>query len=292
MAIPAIIAAIGRMGVSKAIKKYGKAAVDKARAAEKGAASKLGSKKGLETVKGTSTMNRGRGYGLKQKGTGKMATKEQRAKNVRSGRLRGLTAATVAPMAIPTADKPEYKSPSAKEGTTAVKRTIPDMNGAGVRKKQAGPDPQGAPTKAQSDYAKQQTAQSAKRAAAARAKKAGSSKSASTGSAASSSAKTANKGGAASSSAKTANKGGDWNQYKTIAQAKKAGSLYYSQNGRKMAAVYKEDLKPGESLRDYMNKKTGKTRKLMAGGMAKKYSKGKTVRGNGIAARSKSCKMR
>lgn len=279
MAIPAIIAAIGRMGVSKAIKKYGKAAVDKARAAEKGAASKLGSKKGLETVKGTSTMNRGRGYGLKQKGTGKMATKEQRAKNVRSGRLRGLTAATVAPMAIPTADKPEYKSPSAKEGTTAVKRTIPDMNGAGVRKKQAGPDPQGAPTKAQSDYAKQQTAQSAKRAAAARAKKAGSSKSASTGS-------------AASSSAKTANKGGDWNQYKTIAQAKKAGSLYYSQNGRKMAAVYKEDLKPGESLRDYMNKKTGKTRKLMAGGMAKKYSKGKTVRGNGIAARSKSCKMR
>ena len=279
MAIPAIIAAIGRMGVSKAIKKYGKAAVDKARAAERGAASKLGSKKGLETVKGTSTMNRGRGYGLKQKGTGKMATKEQRAKNVRSGRLRGLTAATVAPMAIPTADKPEYKSPSAKEGTTAVKRTIPDMNGAGVRKKQAGPDPQGAPTKAQSDYAKQQTAKSVKRAAAARAKKAGSSKSASTGS-------------AASSSAKTANKGGDWNQYKTIAQAKKAGSLYYSQNGRKMAAVYKEDLKPGESLRDYMNKKTGKTRKLMAGGMAKKYSKGKTVRGNGIAARSKSCKMR
>lgn len=278
-AVGAIIAAIGRMGVSKAIKKYGKAAVDKARAAERGAASKLGSKKGLETVKGTSTMNRGRGYGLKQKGTGKMATKEQRAKNVRSGRLRGLTAATVAPMAIPTADKPEYKSPSAKEGTTAVKRTIPDMNGAGVRKKQAGPDPQGAPTKAQSDYAKQQTAKSAKRAAAARAKKAGSSKSASTGS-------------AASSSAKTANKGGDWNQYKTIAQAKKAGSLYYSQNGRKMAAVYKEDLKPGESLRDYMNKKTGKTRKLMAGGMAKKYSKGKTVRGNGIAARSKSCKMR
>ena len=279
MAIPAIIAAIGRMGVSKAIKKYGKAAVDKARAAEKGVSSRLGSKKGLETVKGTSTMNRGRGYGLKQKGTGKMATKEQRAKNVRSGRLRGLTAATVAPMAIPTADKPEYKSPSAKEGTTAVKRTIPDMNGAGVRKKQAGPDPQGAPTKAQSDYAKQQTAKSAKRAADARAKKAGSSKSASTGS-------------AASSSAKTANKGGDWNQYKTIAQAKKAGSLYYSQNGRKMAAVYKEDLKPGESLRDYMNKKTGKTRKLMAGGMAKKYSKGKTVRGNGIAARSKSCKMR
>ena len=283
MAIPAILAAIGRMGVSKAIKKYGKAAVKKAQAAEKGVASKLGSKKGLETVKGTSTMNRGRGYGLKQKGTGKMATKDQRAKNVRSGRLRGYTAATVAPMAIPAADKPEHKSPSTdkKSPTTAVKRprTMADMGGAGVRKKQAGPNPQGAPTKAQSDYAKQQTAKSAKRAADARAKKAGS-------------AKSASKGSTASSSAKTANKGGDWNQYKTIAQAKKAGSLYYSQNGKKMAAVYKEDLKPGESLRDYMNKKTGKTRILAAGGMAKKYSKGKTVRGNGIAARSKSCKMR
>ena len=280
-AIGAVISAIGRMGVSKAIKKYGKEAVKKAQAAEKGVASKLGSKKGLETVKGTSTMNRGRGYGLKQKGTGKMATKDQRAKNVRSGRLRGYTAATVAPMAIPAADKPEYKSPSTdkKSPTTAVKRTIPDMGGAGVRKKQAGPNPQGAPTKAQSDYAKQQTAKSAKRAADARAKKAGS-------------AKSASKGSTASSSAKTANKGGDWNQYKTIAQAKKAGSLYYSQNGKKMAAVYKEDLKPGESLRDYMNKKTGKTRILAAGGMAKKYSKGKTVRGNGIAARSKSCKMR
>jgi hypothetical protein len=263
------------MGLPKAIKKYGKAAVDKARAAEKGVASKLGSKKGLDTVKGTSTMNRGRGYGLKQKGTGKMATKEQRAKNVRSGRLRGLTAATVAPMAIPAADKPEYKSPSTdKESpTTAVKRTTPDMGGAGVRKKQAGPNPQGAPTKAQSDYAKQQTDKSAKRAAVG-------------------SGKSASRGSAANSSTKTANKGGDWNQYKTIAQAKKAGSLYYSQNGKKMAAVYKEDLKPGESLRDYMNKKTGKTRKMMSGGMAKKYSKGKTVRGNGIAARSKSCKMR
>ena len=275
MAYGAIIAAIGRMGLPKAIKKYGKAAVDKARAAEKGVASKLGSKKGLDTVKGTSTMNRGRGYGLKQKGTGKMATKEQRAKNVRSGRLRGYTAATVAPMAIPAADKPEYKSPSTdKESpTTAVKRTIPDMGGAGVRKKQAGPNPQGAPTKAQSDYAKQQTAKSAN-------------------SAAVGSGKSASRGSTDSSSTKTANKGGDWNQYNTIAQAKKAGSLYYSQNGKKMAAVYKEDLKPGESLRDYMNKKTGKTRKMMSGGMAKKYSKGKTVRGNGIAARSKSCKMR
>ncbi len=275
MAIPAILAAIGRMGVSKAIKKYGKAAVKKAQAAEKGVSSRLGSKKGLETVKGTSTMNRGRGYGLKQKGTGKMATAEQRAKNVRSGRLRGLTAATVAPMAIPTADKPEYKSPSTdkKSPTTAVKRTMADMGGSGVRKKQAGPNPQGAPTKAQSDYAKQQTAKSKNRAAVG-------------------SGKSASRGSAANSSTKTANKGGDWNQYKTIAQAKKAGSLYYSQNGKKMAAVYKEDLKPGESLRDYMNKKTGKTRKMMAGGMAKKYSKGKTVRGNGIAARSKSCKMR
>ena len=42
-------------------------------------------------------MNRGRGYGLKQKGTGKMATKDQRAKNIRSGRLRGLNRCNSSP---------------------------------------------------------------------------------------------------------------------------------------------------------------------------------------------------
>jgi hypothetical protein len=51
--------------------------------------------------------------------------------------------------------------------------------------------------------------------------------------------------------------------YKTIAAAKKAGSLYYmGKDGKKKAAVTAEDLKKsGLSLRDYMNYKLGKTRK-------------------------------
>jgi hypothetical protein len=51
--------------------------------------------------------------------------------------------------------------------------------------------------------------------------------------------------------------------YKTIAAAKKAGSLYYmGKDGKKKAAVTKADLdKSGLSLRDYMNFMTGKTRK-------------------------------
>ena len=53
----------------------------------------------------------------------------------------------------------------------------------------------------------------------------------------------------------------EYMKYKSIAEAKKAGSSTYSKNGKEMAAVFKEDLAQGESLRDYMNKKTGKTRK-------------------------------
>ena len=51
--------------------------------------------------------------------------------------------------------------------------------------------------------------------------------------------------------------------YKTIAAAKKAGSLYYiGKDGKKKAAVTKADLdKSGLSLRDNMNFMTGKTRK-------------------------------
>ena len=45
----------------------------------------------------------------------------------------------------------------------------------------------------------------------------------------------------------------------SIAAAKKAGSLYYYKDGVKMAAVYKSDLKDGESLREYMNRQPTKT---------------------------------
>ena len=56
-------------------------------------------------------------------------------------------------------------------------------------------------------------------------------------------------------------KGKSFRDYKTIAAAKKAGSLYYmGKDGKKKAAVTKADLdKSGLSLRDYMNFMTGKT---------------------------------
>jgi len=53
-----------------------------------------------------------------------------------------------------------------------------------------------------------------------------------------------------------------WKDYSSIAAAKRAGSIYYSKNGKKQAAVTQADLdKSGLSLRDYVNYKTGKTRK-------------------------------
>lgn len=63
----------------------------------------------------------------------------------------------------------------------------------------------------------------------------------------------------------------DYTKYTSIAAAKAAGSLYYSKNGKKMAAVTASDLsKSGLSLRDYMNMKLGKTRKMNVGGTALK----------------------
>jgi len=53
-----------------------------------------------------------------------------------------------------------------------------------------------------------------------------------------------------------------WRDYSSIAAAKAGGSLYYSKGGKKTAAVTQTDLKKsGLSLRDYLNYKTGKTRK-------------------------------
>tara|TARA_Y100000004_G_C8800748_1_gene363294 strand:+ start:50 stop:754 length:705 start_codon:yes stop_codon:yes gene_type:complete len=81
-------------------------------------------------------------------------------------------------------------------------------------------------------------------------------------------------------SVKRAKAGDNYKQYTSISAAKKAGSPFYSKNGKKMAAVTAEDLKKsGLSLRDYMNKMLGKTRKMSTGGMGLKAvpsgSKGK-----------------
>ena len=64
----------------------------------------------------------------------------------------------------------------------------------------------------------------------------------------------------------------EWMKYSSISAAKKAGSAYYSKDGTKMAAVFAEDLKdvkgstPKEKLRNYLNRVTGKKRKLSKGG--------------------------
>lgn len=63
----------------------------------------------------------------------------------------------------------------------------------------------------------------------------------------------------------------DYTKYSSIAAAKAAGSLYYSKNGKKMAAVFAEDLKgltgsPQEKLRKYLN---ARTKKMSMGGSLK-----------------------
>ena len=63
----------------------------------------------------------------------------------------------------------------------------------------------------------------------------------------------------------------DYTKYSSIAAAKAAGSLYYSKNGKKMAAVFAEDLKgltgsPQEKLRKYLN---SRTKKMSVGGSLK-----------------------
>ena len=71
-------------------------------------------------------------------------------------------------------------------------------------------------------------------------------------------------------------------------QAKKKGSdTFIGKDGRKKAAVTKEELEAsGLSLRDYLNKQKGKTRKKPAmkkGGDVAKYAFGGSVRGAGCA---------
>jgi len=89
-----------------------------------------------------------------------------------------------------------------------------------------------------------------------------------------------------------------WKDYKSLREARAAGEDYYSKNGRKMAAVLASDLGEGQSLTDYMNsKKRGKVqkpaKKMMSGGMTKKYRDGGSVRGVGKATKGiRACKMR
>ena len=202
----------------------------------------------LETVKGTTTRNRGKGFGLKQE-SGKMATKAQRAENVASGRKRigaGIGVASTASMFDGEKTSPVTKptTPTSNTGRSGLSATQKAPLSTFKPKKPTAKPPLRSPS---SDA----TAKTKAKKDSAKAKK-----------------DSANATAGVLSMAKRrkdrkdkAAKQPDYMKYKSIAEAKKAGSSTYSKNGKEMAAVFKEDLAQGESLRDYMNKKTGKTRK-------------------------------
>ena len=84
---------------------------------------------------------------------------------------------------------------------------------------------------------------------------------------------------------------------KSVGEAKKRGkSKFIGKDGRQKAAVTKEELEAsGLSLRDYLNKQQGKTRKpaMKEGGKVPKYKAGGKVRGAGKATKGvRACKMR
>tara|TARA_B100000497_G_C7616508_1_gene370308 strand:- start:382 stop:951 length:570 start_codon:yes stop_codon:yes gene_type:complete len=84
---------------------------------------------------------------------------------------------------------------------------------------------------------------------------------------------------------------------KSVGEAKKSGkSKFIGKDGRQKAAVTKEELEAsGLSLRDYLNKQQGKTRKpaMKEGGKVPKYKAGGKVRGAGKATKGvRACKMR
>jgi hypothetical protein len=245
--LAAVARYLAKNGITQAVKKYGNKAVKAATDAERGVASKIGSKEGLDVIPGTSIMNRGRGFGLKQKsGEGAkpsnvgspmatktkkpsnlappMATKAQRAKNVRSGRQRmyggvgaGLTGAATIPSLMPSEGDKWDEDEAGRTKTTAPKTTTPKVTTPTGTSKAT-------PTTPTVEYK--------------------------------------------SSFPKAEKK--NWEDYNSIAEAKKAGSLYYSKNGKPMAAVFKEDLAEGETLRDYMNQqiKKDKARDAARGGIA------------------------
>ena len=116
------------------VKKGGKDGAKALKELEKGVSTRAGGKKGAETVKGTTTRNLGKGYGLRDPKTGRMLTKSERTKVVSSGRKR-IGAGTLG--AAGTAyilsgddkakDKDKGKADKNKAGTTAAKKkTITD----------------------------------------------------------------------------------------------------------------------------------------------------------------------
>ena len=252
--LAAVARYLAKNGVTQAVKKYGSKAVKAAADAERGVASKIGSKEGLDVIPGTSMMNRGRGFGLRQKrGEGAkpsnvgspmatktkkpsnlappMATKAQRAKNVRSGRQRmyggaGLTGAAAGLSLMPSEGDKWDENEAGRTKTTTPKTTTPKVT-----------TPKATTPKTTTPKV------------------------------------TTPKGEDKFRFPKAEKK--NWEDYKSIAEAKKAGSLYYNKDNTPMAAVFKEDLAEEDlatknPLRNYMNRqiKKNKARDAARGGIA------------------------
>jgi len=95
---------------------------------ERGISTRAGGKKaqGVEIIKGTTTRNLGKGFGLKDPKTGKMATKGQRAKVVSSGRKRigsGAAAAGAGTYALTRGGAKDKAKEDTKTTTGAGKKT-------------------------------------------------------------------------------------------------------------------------------------------------------------------------
>jgi hypothetical protein len=234
---------LARYGVTQAIKKYGSKAIKAVRDAERGVASRAGSKEGLEVIPKTA----GQPRRLKQSNPDmSMAPKgariryvkptaAQTAKNIRSGRQRygggvgaGLTAAGAgAAYSLGGSEGDKWDEDEAgRTKTTAPKTTTPKVTTPTGTSKAT-------PTTPTVEYK--------------------------------------------SSFPKAEKK--NWEDYNSIAEAKKAGSLYYSKgkgaDKERMAAVFKEDLTEEDlatknPLRNYMNRqiKKDKARDAARGGIA------------------------
>jgi hypothetical protein len=238
--LAAVARYLARYGVTQAVKKYGSKAIKAVRDAERGVASRAGSKEGLEVIPKTA----GQPRRLKQSNPDmSMAPKgariryvkptaAQTAKNIRSGRQRyggaGLTAAGAgAGYSLGGSEGDKWDEDEAgRTKTTTPKATAPKATTPTGTSKAT-------PTTPKVEYK--------------------------------------------SSFPKAEKK--NWEDYNSIAEAKKAGSLYYSKgkgaDKERMAAVFKEDLTEEDlatknPLRNYMNRqiKKDKARDAARGGIA------------------------
>ena len=120
----------------KALTKKGREALEALREMERGVSTRAGGKKaqGLERISGTTTRNLGKGFGLRDPKTGKMATKGQRAAVVGSGRKRigaGAAALGTTPVIINQLLKADEE---ATEGSKKDKTGLKNFGGKGSGK--------------------------------------------------------------------------------------------------------------------------------------------------------------